>query len=69
MPVKIKHAKDPDLESSKPVEDRHGDSVKKHSIAAEKNERKVRTGVFGVGKFDNHEQKHSADPSEDFEKK
>ncbi|KAJ4363891.1 hypothetical protein N0V83_009343 [Neocucurbitaria cava] len=68
VPDKIKHNKYSDLESSKPVEDRHGDSVAKHSIAAEKNENKARTGVFGAGKFDNHLQKHSADPSKDFEK-
>ena len=68
VPQKIKHAKYSDLESSKPVEDRHGDSVAKHSIAAEKNENKVRKGVFGDGKFDNHLQKHTADPSKDFEK-
>ncbi|KAH7357502.1 hypothetical protein BKA66DRAFT_473062 [Pyrenochaeta sp. MPI-SDFR-AT-0127] len=67
VPEKIKHAKYSNLESSKPVEDRHGDSVAKHSIAAEKNENKVRTGVFRAGKFDNHLQKHSTDPSKDFE--
>ena len=68
MPDKIKHTKYSDLESCKPVEDRHGDSVAKHSIAAEKNEHKTRTGVFGEEKFDNHLQKHTADPSKDFEK-
>ncbi len=65
MPEKIKYSKD----SPKPVEDRHGDTVAKHSIAAEKNENKVRTGVFSGVKFDNHLQKHTTDPSKDFEKK
>jgi hypothetical protein len=49
------------------VEDRHGDTVKKHSIAAEKNQGKVREGVFSGKEFDNHEQKHSANPCDDFE--
>ncbi|KAF2119360.1 hypothetical protein BDV96DRAFT_642389 [Lophiotrema nucula] len=52
----------------KPVEDRHGDSVKKHSIAAEKNQHKLRTGVFSKETFDNHIQTHSPDPTKDFEK-
>ncbi|KAF2026094.1 hypothetical protein EK21DRAFT_92643 [Setomelanomma holmii] len=51
----------------KPVEDRHGDSVKKHSIAAEKNEYKIRTGVFSKKEFDNHIQKREADPADEFE--
>lgn len=38
-------------------------------MAAEKNQKKERTGVFKEGKFDNHLQKHSPDPSKDFEKK
>ncbi|KAF2705573.1 hypothetical protein K504DRAFT_537141 [Pleomassaria siparia CBS 279.74] len=52
----------------KPVDDRHGDSVKKHSIAAEKNQNKVRIGKFSKQEFDNHIQKHSPDPCGDFEK-
>lgn len=52
----------------KPVDDRHGDSVKHHSIAAEKNEHKVRTGIFSKVEFDNDVEKHSADPCNDFEK-
>ncbi|KAH7064474.1 hypothetical protein BKA63DRAFT_174053 [Paraphoma chrysanthemicola] len=51
----------------KPVEDRHGDTVKKHSIAAEKNEYKVRHGVFSNKKFDNHIQKREGSPAEEFE--
>ncbi|KAH7074997.1 hypothetical protein FB567DRAFT_535982 [Paraphoma chrysanthemicola] len=51
----------------KPVEDRHGDSVKKHSIAAEKNEYKIRHGVFSDKKFDNHIQKREGSPAEEFE--
>ncbi|OAL47950.1 hypothetical protein IQ07DRAFT_589429 [Pyrenochaeta sp. DS3sAY3a] len=54
----------------KPVEDRHGDSVMKHSTAAHKNQMKVRTGKFSGEEFDNHEQKHSpGEPGGDFEKK
>ncbi|KAL1610456.1 hypothetical protein SLS60_002124 [Paraconiothyrium brasiliense] len=66
---KVDHAKHPDLEAPKPVEDRHGDTVAKHSMAAHKNQNKVREGVFKGGEFDNHLQKHSTDPSKDFEKK
>jgi hypothetical protein len=52
----------------KPVEDRHGDSVDKHSIAAHKNENKVREGKFSGKKFDNHVQTHSpGKPGGDFE--
>jgi hypothetical protein len=52
----------------KPVEDRHGDSVDKHSIAAHKNENKVREGKFSSKKFDNHVQTHSpGKPGGDFE--
>jgi hypothetical protein len=53
----------------KPVEDRHGDTVQKHSIAAHKNQNKVREGKFSGKEFDNHEQVHSRDPEKDFEKK
>ena len=54
----------------KPVEDRHGDTVTKHSIAAHKNETKVRTGVFSHEKFDNDVEKHTpGNPGGDFEKK
>ncbi|KAI8932197.1 hypothetical protein NX059_011077 [Plenodomus lindquistii] len=54
----------------KPVEDRHGDSVNKHSIAAHKNQTKIREGKFSGKEFDNHVQKHSpGDPDSDFEKK
>jgi hypothetical protein len=52
----------------KPVEDRHGDTVKKHSIAAKKNQVKVRVGKFSKEEFDNHIQSHSPDPCDDFEK-
>ncbi|KAJ8117644.1 hypothetical protein OPT61_g1188 [Boeremia exigua] len=54
----------------KPVEDRHGDTVSKHSIAAHKNQEKVRTGKFSGEEFDNHLQKHSpGKPGADFEKR
>ncbi|RMZ70984.1 chitin binding [Pyrenophora seminiperda CCB06] len=54
----------------KPVEDRHGDSVSKHSIAAHKNEEKVREGKFSGKEFDNHVQTHSpGKPGGDFEKR
>lgn len=69
VPDKINHTKHSDLEAPKPVEDRHGDTVAKHSMAAHKNQNKVREGVFQGGEFDNHLQKHSPDPSRDFEKK
>lgn len=53
----------------KPVEDRHGDTVNKHSIAAHKNQNKVREGKFSGEEFDNHVQKHSpGQPGGDFEK-
>jgi hypothetical protein len=52
----------------KPVEDRHGDTVSKHSIAAKKNQTKVRVGKFSKEEFDNHIQSHSPDPCDDFEK-
>lgn len=55
-------------EHPKPVDDRHGDSVKKHSIAAEKNQYKTRKGVFSKEEFDNHILEHK-DPAKDFEKK
>jgi hypothetical protein len=42
-------------DAPKPVEDRHGDSVGKHSIAAHKNQNKVREGKFSGKEFDNHE--------------
>lgn len=48
--------------------ERSGDSVKNHSIASEKNEHKVREGVFCDDEFDNHITKHSSDPGKDFEK-
>ncbi|KAJ4305685.1 hypothetical protein N0V90_001216 [Kalmusia sp. IMI 367209] len=64
-----KHTKASDLEAPKPVEDRHGDSVLKHSMAAHKNEEKVRVGKFSGKEFDNHLQKHSTDPAKDFEEK
>ena len=52
----------------KPVEDRHGDSVEKHSIAAHKNQNKVREGKFSGKEFDNHVQMHSpGKPGSDFE--
>lgn len=54
----------------KPVEDRHGDTVTKHSIAARKNQDKVRTGKFSGVEFDNHELEHTpGKPGGDFEKK
>jgi hypothetical protein len=37
-------------------------------MAAEKNQRKTRTGVFSGEEFDNHVQEHG-DPAKDFEKK
>ncbi|KAF2444660.1 hypothetical protein P171DRAFT_431461 [Karstenula rhodostoma CBS 690.94] len=66
---KIDHAKHADLEAPKPVEDRHGDTVAKHAMAAHKNQTKVREGVFSGEEFDNHLSAHSRDPSKDFEKK
>ncbi|KAF9740414.1 hypothetical protein PMIN06_008472 [Paraphaeosphaeria minitans] len=66
---KIDHTKHSDLEAPKSVEDRHGDTVAKHAMAAHKNEYKVREGVFSGKEFDNHLQKHSTDPSRDFEVK
>lgn len=39
----------------------------KHSMAAERNEHKVRKGLFSGKEFDNHDQKHSANPCDDFE--
>jgi hypothetical protein len=54
----------------KPVEDRHGDTVLKHSIAAHKNQNRVREGKFSGKEFDNHVQKHSPGrPDGDFEKR
>ncbi|KAF9694427.1 hypothetical protein EKO04_007438 [Ascochyta lentis] len=54
----------------KPVEDRHGDTVEKHSIAAHKNQNKIRKGKFSGEEFDNHMQKHSpGKPGGDFEKR
>ncbi|KAF3007798.1 hypothetical protein E8E13_010432 [Curvularia kusanoi] len=54
----------------KPVDDRHGDSVAKHSIAAHKNQNKVREGKFSGKEFDNHVQVHSpGKPGGDFEKR
>jgi hypothetical protein len=54
----------------KPVEERFGDSVDKHSIAAHKNQSKVREGKFSGKEFDNHVQTHSpGKPEGDFEKK
>ncbi|KAH3969461.1 hypothetical protein HBI56_029120 [Parastagonospora nodorum] len=57
-------------DAPKPVEDRHGDTVAKHSIAAHKNQNKVREGKFSGKEFDNHVQTHSpGNPEGDFEKK
>lgn len=54
----------------KPVEDRHGDTVRKHSIAARKNQEKIRTGKFSGEEFDNHQLEHTpGKPGGDFEKK
>ncbi|KAJ4991977.1 hypothetical protein SVAN01_02572 [Stagonosporopsis vannaccii] len=54
----------------KPVEDRHGDTVNKHSIAAHKNQNKLRVGKFSGEQFDNHELEHTpGQPGGDFEKK
>ncbi|OAK95129.1 hypothetical protein IQ06DRAFT_259363 [Phaeosphaeriaceae sp. SRC1lsM3a] len=67
---KPKHRHDPGAEDPKPVEDRHGNSVEKHSIAAHKNQTKVREGKFSGKEFDNHVQSHSpGNPGGDFEKK
>ncbi|KAH7393846.1 hypothetical protein DE146DRAFT_757330 [Phaeosphaeria sp. MPI-PUGE-AT-0046c] len=67
---KPKHRHDPGSEDPKPVEDRHGNSVEKHSIAAHKNQNKVREGKFSGKEFDNHLQAHSpGNPGGDFEKK
>jgi hypothetical protein len=53
----------------KPVEDRHGDTVEKHSIAAHKNQNKVREGKFSGAEFKNDELKHTpGEPGGDFEK-
>ncbi|KAJ4375429.1 hypothetical protein N0V86_006960 [Didymella sp. IMI 355093] len=54
----------------KPVEDRHGDTVNKHSIAAHKNQDKLRVGKFSGEEFDNHELEHTpGKPGGDFEKR
>ncbi|KAF3042026.1 hypothetical protein E8E11_007758 [Didymella keratinophila] len=54
----------------KPVEDRHGNTVSKHSIAARKNQDKLRVGKFSGEEFDNHELEHTpGKPGGDFEKK
>lgn len=64
------HHNDPGSEDPKPVEDRQGNSVEKHSIAAHKNQNKVREGKFSGKEFDNHLQAHSpGNPGGDFEKK
>jgi hypothetical protein len=65
-----RHESDYASDVPKPVEDRHGDSVGKHSIAAHKNENKVREGKFSGKEFDNHLQTHSpGKPGSDFEKR
>ncbi|KAF1912811.1 hypothetical protein BDU57DRAFT_521369 [Ampelomyces quisqualis] len=57
-------------EAPKPVEDRHGDTVEKHGIAARKNQNKVREGKFSGQEFDNHVQAHTpGSPGGDFEKR
>ena len=67
-PASVSPPHDPD--APKPVEDRHGNSVQKHSIAAHKNQNKVREGKFSGKEFDNHVQTHSpGEPGGDFEKK
>lgn len=44
--------------------------MEKHSIAAHKNQTKVREGKFKGGEFDNHELKHTpGEPGGDFERK
>ena len=54
----------------KPVEERHGDTVNKHSMAARKNQSRVRVGKFSGEEFDNHELEHTpGKPGGDFEKK
>lgn len=54
----------------KPVEDRHGDTVTKHSIAARKNQERIRVGKFSGEEFDNHELEHTpGEPGGDFERK
>jgi hypothetical protein len=59
-----------DSDDPKPVEDRHGNSVDKHSIAAHKNQNKVRESKFSGKEFDNHVQTHSpGSPGGDFEKR
>ncbi|KAF2853754.1 hypothetical protein T440DRAFT_487064 [Plenodomus tracheiphilus IPT5] len=65
-----RHEADYASDVPKPVEDRHGDTVSKHSIAAHKNQNKVREGKFSGKEFDNHLQKHSpGKPEGDFEKR
>ncbi|KAL1796554.1 hypothetical protein ACET3X_005094 [Alternaria dauci] len=65
-----RHESDYASDVPKPVEDRHGDSVNKHSIAAHKNQNKVREGKFSGTEFDNHVQTHSpGKPGGDFEKR
>lgn len=65
---KNRHRAEYEDDHPKPVEDRHGDTVSKHSIAAKKNQMKVRMGKFSKEEFDNHIQSHSPDPCGDFEK-
>jgi hypothetical protein len=42
--------------------------VLNHSKAAKANELKVRQGKFTKGEFDNHDTRHTEDPSKDFER-
>ncbi|KAH6616394.1 hypothetical protein C7974DRAFT_401727 [Boeremia exigua] len=65
-----RHESDYATDVPKPVEDRHGDTVNKHSIAARKNQNKVREGKFSGKEFDNHVLEHSpGKPGGDFEQR
>jgi hypothetical protein len=50
-----------------PKPEHGGSSVFNHGKAAENNEHKIRKGKFSGKEFDNHIEKHSADPGKDFE--
>ncbi|CAF9929481.1 MAG: hypothetical protein GOMPHAMPRED_005418 [Gomphillus americanus] len=63
------HKQEREFEASrKPKPNPDKSSEEGHAKACETNEHKVRHGVFSAGKdFDNHDSRHSMDPSKDFE--
>jgi hypothetical protein len=56
------------MKSQLPKPERDGNSLLNHSKASEANEHKVRHGKFSDTEFDNHDTRHTDDPSKDFEK-